>query len=272
MAIKYNVTKTTYMCPHCDKILKQNSDAWWPLAFFVLPLVFIGLILRGIKLLLDKIFYYDSIKIGDPYFKCVHCGKEIRSNGTFEWGELDSISKHNWAFRHLMRINYFFGIVILIALLLLVGCLIDNNFSGNSLLEVSLILILISIVVLFIIYYLRNQSFRNGYVTLCQTDYDFIKNSWVRLHNRFPLITETETIKIWGKDKIIEPPKAPQSNILNNEQCCGNTQNSEQCEESSYFKSSSPQDELQSPWDVWDTMSTNINEDISEIDERDEDD
>lgn len=119
---------------------------------------------------------------------------------------------------------------------------------------------------------MRNQSFRNGYITLCQTDYDFIKNSWVRLHNRYPSIIETERIKIWGSDKIIEPPQFPQSNNSNSKQYSENTLNSEQCEESRYSKSSSPQGELPSPWDAWDTMSINIHKDITSIDERDKDD
>lgn len=277
MSIKYTVTTTTYKCPHCGMVLEQKSDEWWTLlVFLLLPLVFVGLILWGIKSLLDKIFNYDSIKIGDPYFKCKHCGKEVRSNDTFEWGELAPIAKHNWAFRHLMRINYLLGTILVVFIFLLVVCLTDNNSSDDLLLVVSIIFVLTCFVLLFLIFHLRNQSFRNRYITLCYTDYDFIKESWVRLHERYPSIMETETIKIWGTDKIILPLKSANAGGQNNNKqydkslrIWANMPNNEKHEDPKCQNRFDSQSKLPSPGGVVETSDTSEASNVSIADHDD---
>ncbi|MFA6935854.1 MAG: hypothetical protein WCQ75_00765 [Bacilli bacterium] len=213
MSIRYTVT--TSSCPHCGHVLKRESDFSILWILLMLGTCFTALFWVIAIAILKSIFKYDGIKMGSPFIKCPNCNKTVKTGEAYEWGSINKEYKRNWAFRNWMRFAYFLGGLALLSLIVVIGSAINGKPADTAPLVIFLIICIISVLSICGIYYKRKKNLEEDYITVSETDYDLIKESWTRLHNIEPLAYETETIKISGTEKIIKP-KIPKEEPIKN--------------------------------------------------------
>lgn len=83
MAIRYTVT--TSSCPHCGHVLKREG---YPIGTLLIVLFtgFLALLWYIAIPILNKIFDYESVKMGSPYIRCPHCNGVVKTDEAIEWG------------------------------------------------------------------------------------------------------------------------------------------------------------------------------------------
>lgn len=202
MAIKYTVT--TSRCPHCNYVLKYEGFPIWRM-LLVICTAFTALLWYLAISILNSIFNYESIKMGCPYIICPKCHKPVITNEAFEWSEFGQLRKKDWAFRNFMRVCYAFGGLALLSLLIVIGGLISGKESDKTPTIIFAIILAICLFIVVFIYYKRKKLLEDDFITVSESDYELIKESWQRLREIDPNIEETEIIKISETGEIIKP-------------------------------------------------------------------
>ena len=211
MAIRYTVT--TSSCPHCGHVLKREG---YPIGTLLLMVctAFLALLWFIAIAILNKIFNYESVKVGSPYIRCPNCDNLVKTNEAFEWGSYKTEFKKNWAFRNWMRVCYAVGGLSLFSILMVIGGLINGKPSDTTPNIVFTIILIFCLAIIGFAYYKRKQYMSDKFVTVSESDYELIKESWRRLKKFEPNEEETVTIKISGSGRIIRPQ---QSNVKKKE-------------------------------------------------------
>jgi hypothetical protein len=180
------------------KYIDKNSNSIWDVLKEILEIVFFPIILPLVllwelwtieKISLESIFKYKNITMGFPY----------------EWGSMSKDCKRDWAFRKWMRFTYFLGCLSLFSLFVVILIAINGKPADTTPLVIFLIIGIISVLSIVGIYYKRKKSLKENFITVSETDYELIKESWTRLHNIEPLSYETEIIKISETEELIYP-------------------------------------------------------------------
>lgn len=199
-------TMTTYSCPHCGRVLKQEGDTTLLWIFLMIFTMFIPLFWIIGNCILNAIFKYDSVELGSPFIICPRCGNKVKMGKKNEWGLLTKVEKLDWAFRNKMKVCYVLGGTSLFCLIIpLFGAWQSSHQTDRTIAIVMLIIAILSIGIIGFIYYLRNKTYCLDYIIVSESDYSLIQESWNRLHKIEPLLTETETIKISTTGEIIRP-------------------------------------------------------------------
>ena len=209
--IRYTVT--TSSCSHCGYVLKRQSS--FSILWFLLMICtcFTALFwVIGISIL-NAIFKYESVKLGSPFITCPRCGSKVITGEANEWGLLSREDKQNWAFRNKMRLCYVLSGTILFCLIIpLFGAWQSTHQSDRTIALVMLIVAILSVCIIGFMFYLRKKSYNEEYITVSESDYYLIKESWKRLYKIEPLLYETESIKISTTGKIVKPPIQKEQN------------------------------------------------------------
>lgn len=207
MAIRYTVT--TSSCPHCGKVLKRESDFSVLWLLLMVCTCFMALFWVIARAIINSIFKYEYVKMGSPYIECPGCGRKVNTGEAVEWGSLNKDYKRNWAFRNMMRVCYTLGGAALFCIIipLFAACWTSSHESDRTIALVLLFVAIFALAIIGYLYYKRKKSFEEKYITVSETDYDLIKESWQRLKEINPELQETEIIKISGTERLIYPPK-----------------------------------------------------------------
>lgn len=209
MAIRYTVT--TSSCPHCGHVLKREG---YPIGILLLMIctAFLALLWYIAIPILNKIFNYESVKMGSPYIRCPHCNKLVRTNEAFEWGSFKTEYKKNWAFRNWMRTCYALGGLALFSLFIVIMSAINNKPGDVPPIIIFSIILVICLAVIGFAFYKRKQYTNDNFITVSEADYEEIKASWRRLKSQESDAYEKDTIKISSTGKVIKPSIQSTSN------------------------------------------------------------
>lgn len=212
MAIRYTVT--TSSCPHCGKVLKRESDFSVLWLLLMVCTCFMALFWVIARAIINSIFKYEYVKMGSPYIECPGCGRKVNTGEAIEWGSLNKDYKRNWAFRNMMRVCYTLGGAALFCIIIpLFGAWTSSHESDRTIALVLLFVAIFALAIIGYLYYKRKKSFEEKYITVSETDYDLIKESWQRLKEINPELQETEIIKISGTERLIHPPQKQNAEI-----------------------------------------------------------
>lgn len=213
MAIRYTVT--TSSCPHCGKVLKRESDFSVLWLLLMVCTCFMALSWVIARAIINSIFKYEYVKMGSPYIECPGCGRKVNTGEAIEWGSLNKDYKRNWAFRNMMRVCYTLGGAALFCIIIpLFGAWTSSHESDRTIALVLLFVAIFALAIIGYLYYKRKKSFEEKYITVSETDYDLIKESWQRLKEINPELQETEIIKISGTERLIHPPKKQTTEVV----------------------------------------------------------
>ncbi len=200
------ITYTVSCCPHCGQEISNDSWKTFPWIMACIGTMFtIFFWLIGIAII-NKIFDYEKISIGNPYYKCPHCKKEIRSIDTFEWEDLKDSFKKKWTFRYLIRICYgLSGLILFLVVIPLITGLWSSKLEADIITaKVFLIIMIISLVLIIFIYYRWKKYDNSKIFVVAERDVETIKQSWGRTRKINPQYNSTDKIKVWGTDRIIK--------------------------------------------------------------------
>lgn len=112
-----------------------------------------------------------------------------------------------------MRLCYVLSGTILFCLIIpLFGAWQSTHQSDRTIALVMLIIAILSICIIGFMFYLRKKSYNEEYITVSESDYYLIKESWKRLHKIEPLLSETESIKISTTGEFVKPPIQKEQN------------------------------------------------------------
>ncbi|MCQ2564755.1 MAG: hypothetical protein MJ152_02720 [Clostridia bacterium] len=196
-------------CPHCKCVLERNGGGLEAFGIILLTVALVGIPICWFlaKFLLNALFNYEKVKMGNPCIECPSCHNLVRTNEFKEWGFLNAKQKRDWAFSNWMILVYICGILLIFGILfpLLIGLWSSTHNSDHVIAIVCSIAAGISFIIICAVLYLRKKRLAEEYITVNEEDYSMIKKSYSRLKSEDPNFIETDTIKISTTGQIIKP-------------------------------------------------------------------